>query len=158
MIRAVTSSRSIRLLRSKKRVQKEERSCFARSDLASQISSLSESAAKEKPEIVRFKSVQGEALLAFFAFIPKSLSWLRFSGRIGHHRRSSAPTSQNLGRQHRVPADRLTTRKIGAFCVLESVRARMSVALVRAVRRRLNTSRWTALPLVTELICICCVL
>jgi len=98
MIRAVTSSRSIRLLRSKKRVQKEERSCFARSDLASQISSLSESAAKEKPEIVRFKSVQGEALLAFFAFIPKSLSWLRFSGRIGHHRRSSAPTSQNLGR------------------------------------------------------------
>jgi hypothetical protein len=50
--------------------------------LALQISNLSESIAKERPEILQFKSVQGEALLAFFAFIPKSLSGLHFSGAL----------------------------------------------------------------------------
>jgi hypothetical protein len=104
MIRAVTSSRSIRLLLPKKRVQEEASSWFARS--------------KERPEIVRCNSVQGEGHLAFFAFIPKSLSWLRFSGTLAITRDHRLLTDKPWATPHRVPAGRLTARKIGAFCVL----------------------------------------
>jgi hypothetical protein len=64
-------------------VQEEASSWFARS--------------KERHEIVGCKSVQGEGHLAFFAFITKSLSWLRFSGTLATTRDYRLPTDKPLG-------------------------------------------------------------